>query len=220
MRNFIKKITHPFLRAGLKLYYSKPRKYRYGDSFAWVHPEVFPPRLTLSTRLLLDFISGFDLHDKIFLELGCGSGIISIQATKKGAITTSTDINETALDFLRKSASENKVPITVLYSDLFENLQGRSFDYILINPPYYPKNPKSVREMAWFCGEGFEYFGRLFAQLPGFIKGNQVFMILSEDCDLNTIQAIASKNRICFETVLEKTVFAEKNYIFRLVLNI
>ena len=45
---------------------------------------------------------------------------------------------------------------------------------------------------------------------------NEVYMILSEDCELEKIKAIALKNEIAFELVLEKNGFKEKNYIFRL----
>jgi release factor glutamine methyltransferase len=43
MRNFIKKITHPFFKFGLNLYYSKPREYCYEEICVKVHPNVFPP---------------------------------------------------------------------------------------------------------------------------------------------------------------------------------
>ncbi|MES2747111.1 MAG: methyltransferase [Bacteroidota bacterium] len=217
MRAFIKKITHPFLKFGLNWYYSKPRKYRYETSFVWVHPDIFPPHLTFSTKILLDFMQSKELKNKSFLELGCGSGIISVYAAKNGARVTASDINTTALEFLEKSASENEVEITLLKSDVFEKLQGKSFDCIVINPPYYPNNPTSIKEMAWFCGEHFEYFEKLFDQLPSYITSeNEVFMILSVDCDLEKIKAIASKNKINFHLVKDTMVFAEKNYIFQL----
>lgn len=83
MRSFIKKITHPFLKFGLKLYYFKPRKYCYETICVKVHSDVFPPHLTFSTKILLDFIKPLELKNKTFLELGCGSGIISLLAAKK-----------------------------------------------------------------------------------------------------------------------------------------
>lgn len=199
------------------MYYFKPRKYCYSNIYVDVHPDVFPPHLTFSTKILLDFIQPLDLRGKTFLELGCGSGIISLFASSKQAKVTATDINETALEFLQKNAIKNKLQATVLYSDLFEQLKGQSFDFIIINPPYYPKSPANIKEQAWFCGPNFEYFEKLFAQLPGFLTPtNQTFMILSEDCKLDEIKTIAFRNKIIFECVQEKKVAQEKNYVFKL----
>ena len=217
MRTFIKKITSPFLKFGLNWYYSKPRKYHYDNSFVTVHPDVFPPQLTFSSKILLDFIKGLSIQNKTFLELGCGSGILSIYAAKKGAIVTATDINNVALEYLKKSAIDNNVILTISESNLFEKLENKTFDFILINPPYYPKNPSSINEKAWFCGENFEYFEQLFLQIPSYSNSkNEIYMILSQDCELEKIKAIALKNEIIFELIIEKKGIVEKNYIFKL----
>jgi release factor glutamine methyltransferase len=216
MRNFIKKITHPFLKLGLTLYYFKPRKYCYDKICIKVHPDVFPPHLTLSTKILLDFIKPLDLKDKIFLELGCGSGIISLLASKKGAKVFSSDINQTALDYLDKNAAKNNLLVTTIYSNLFDSIENIAFNYIIINPPYYPKKPKNIKEQAWFCGEDFEYFEKLFSQLPQFLSNKtNCFIILSQDCDLEKIKAISLKNRMDLNIVFETTTFSEKNFIFK-----
>jgi len=217
MRSFIKKITHPFFKIWARWYYRKPRKYAYKGLSVLVHPEVFPPHLTLSTKLLLDYISKIDLTHKTFLELGCGSGIISLFAAKKGAHVTATDINNNAIDYLKTAASKNNLTIEVLYSDLFENLKDRVFDYIFINPPYYPKKPKNVKEQAWFCGEDFEYFKKLFQQLPNYIsKETLVFMILSEDCKIDRIHNMGRQNHLNFNLISEKKSVGEMNFIFRI----
>lgn len=215
MRSFLKKLTHPFLKKGLNWYYSRPRKYRYEDIEVLVHPDVFPPHLTLSTKVLLDFIQPLDFKENTFLELGCGSGIISLYAAKKGAIVTATDINKTALEYLKKAALKNNLSLELTFSDLFGNLQNRQFDHIFINPPYYPKKPKNTKEHAWFCGTDFEYFKKLFGQLPTYIsEGSKVYMILSEDCKIDTIQGIASSKGLFFEQVQQKKVLGEINLIY------
>ncbi len=217
MRSLLKRIASPFLKKASAIYLSRPRKYTYKSISVWVEPTVFPPFITFSTKLLLQFIEPLSLKEKKVLELGCGCGIISILAAKKGAQVTASDINSTALKALEKNAAKNTVLIDVVLSDLFENLNGQSFDFIIINPPYYPRNPVSIAENAWFCGENFEYFEKLFSQLPTFITvQNKIYMILSEDCDLQKIKAIALKNEITFELLLEKKVVAEKNYIYQL----
>ena len=215
MRLFLKKISHPLLKFGLQFYYSKPRKYCYQDICIKIHPDVFPPQMTFSTKILLDFISEMDLNDKTFLELGCGSGIISLLAAKKKSFAIASDINQTALNYLAKNASNNNLNVQIVNSDLFEQIGNHSLDYIIINPPYYPKTPKNIKEQAWFCGENFEYFEKLFIQLPNFLSTEtKCYMILSQDCDLEKIKAIALKNTMTFELVFEKKELVETNYIF------
>lgn len=217
MRTILKKILSPFLQKASSIYLSKPRKYSYKNISVWVEPGVFPPFITISTKLLLEFIEPLDLKGKTFLELGCGCGIVSILANQKGAMVTASDINETALEALKKNAADNHTSFEILNSDLFENLAGKTFNYILINPPYYPKNPNSIAENAWFCGENFEYFEKLFGQLPEFIDtDNQTFMILSEDCALEQISNIAQKNMLQLKCILKKSVFKEVNFIYQI----
>ncbi len=220
MRSTIKKILDPFIKKIHAFWLKKPRRYSYKNTHVTVVPGVFPPFLTFSTKILLDFVDGIPLKGKTFLELGCGCGIISIVAAKKGAWVTASDINETALEMLRKNAGENYVALEIVYSDLFENLTGKAFDYIFINPPYYPREPKNVAENAWYCGENFDYFEKLFPQLAWFINpGNCVYMILSQDCDLRKIESIAAKSRIHFGLALEKKTAGERNFIFRLTVS-
>lgn len=217
MRAFLKRITHPILKFGLNLYYSKPRNFTYDNIKIKVHPDVFPPQLTFSTKILLDYIEPLNLENKRFLELGSGSGIISLLAAKKGAIVTASDINEITLTYLEKNASKNHLKLKIIHSDLLQNLDNQTFDYILINPPYYPKKANTVKEQAWFCGENFEYFENLFSQLTNYLSyENNCLMILSQDCAIEKIKAIALKNTIAFELVLEKKHLVETNYIFKL----
>ncbi|MFZ4672486.1 MAG: methyltransferase [Flavobacterium sp.] len=218
MRHLLKKISHPFLKFGLSLYYSKPRNFTYDDIKIKIHPDVFPPQFTFSTKILLDFIQDLELENKTFLELGCGSGIISLLATKKRAEVTASDINEIALKYLKKNAQKNNLHLQVIYSDLFDKIENKFLDYIVINPPYYSKKPKNIKEQAWFCGENFEYFEKLFRQLPCSLSSKTIcYIIFSQDCDLEKIKAIALKNNMTFELVFKKKELIETNYIFRII---
>lgn len=216
MRTILKKIAHPFLKLGLRLYYWKPRTFCYDNICIKVHPDVFPPHLTLSTNILLAFVKNLDLQNKTFLELGCGSGIISLIAAKKGANVTASDVNQIALDFLETNTSKNKLKLIIIYSDLFDNLENETFDYIIINPPYYSKTPKNIQERAWFCGENFEYFEKLFVQLPNYLTASNCYMILSQDCEIEKIKAIALRNAMTFKLVLEKKELVETNFLFKI----
>lgn len=209
----IKKIIFPIAKLAFDTYHLRQRNYTYEGIEVAISAEVFPPHFTISTKILLNYIKPLDLTDKTFLELGCGSGIISLFAASKGANVTASDINKVAINALKLASAKNEIEVNVVYSDLFDDLTDHTFEYIIINPPYYPKAPKSDKERAWFCGEDFEYFKKLFTQLPTHLAPN-TWMILSEDCEIEHIKQLAAKNGLSFELILQKSVVKEKNYIF------
>ncbi|MFK7748044.1 MAG: methyltransferase [Kordia sp.] len=209
----LKKHIFPIAKFFFDKYIVKDRNYTYEGITVQINEEVFPPKFTISTKILLEYIKPLHITGKNFLELGCGSGIISLFAASKGANVTASDINQVAIDVLKEASITNEISLNVVYSDLFENLSDQHFDYIIINPPYYPKAPQNDKERAWFCGEDFEYFEKLFAQLPQYISPN-TWMILSEDCEIDHIKKLAVKNGLTFELIFEKSVVKEKNYIF------
>jgi release factor glutamine methyltransferase len=82
--------------------------------------------------------------------------------------------------------------VRIIESDLFDKLPQQAVDFVVINPPYYPKNPLNDSERAWYCGAEFEYFEKLFSQLNNHIQSSTiVLMSLSEDCDIQKISKIA-----------------------------
>lgn len=211
------KLFAPLLQSLAKLYFSSPRSYSYKSIRGVVLPDVFYPHFTISTKLFMEFLEQKELKDKRFLELGCGTALISVLAAKKGAKVFATDINPKAIENAQLNAEKNGVEVETIHSDLFASVPKQQFDYIIINPPYYPKNPHSEAEKAWYCGENFEYFEQLFSTLDAYTNNSsQVLMILSEDCELKTIKSIAKKNKIEFVEVLKKKRNQELNFIYRL----
>lgn len=210
-------ILSPLLQRFAKYYFSKPRPFNYKGIKGTVLPDVFYPIFTISTKLLMDFIEPLALEEKSFLELGCGTGMISTLAAKKGAITTATDINPAAIENVKLNAKNNEVVVSAILSDLFVSVPPQIFDFIIINPPYYPQNPKTAAEQAWFCGEDFEYFIKLFKELGGYFNSSsKVFMILSEDCEIEQIKGIAKKKQLNIELVFQTKRQGEWNYIFEI----
>ena len=217
MRKAFIRIIAPVLQRFSKYYFSKPRIYNYKGIKGLVMPHVFYPHFTWSTALLIDFIEQYDLKDKKALELGCGTGILSVFMAQKEAEVLATDINEAALENTKLNAKRNNVKVETLSSDLFLSIPRRAFDYILINPPYYPKDPQNIAENAWYCGVEFEYFKRLFKELNEYITDKtSVFMILSEDCEIEEIKKIAERNQYVLSAVFKARRWGEQNYIFKL----
>jgi len=201
----------------LKWYLSKEREYRYEDLSIVVMPGVFHPGLFHSTTMLLQYIDT-QLLTGSFLEVGGGTGIVSILAARKGVDVVVTDISKKAVDNIHQNATKNSVSITIIQSDLFENMVEKKFDWIVVNPPYYPRKPDKEEDYAWYCGEQHEYFLKFFQGVNRFIKPeSHIIMVLSEVCDLSTIYKIASGYGFTFVKIAEKSVWVDgKNYVFQI----
>lgn len=198
-------------------YLSKTRIYRYKDLRLKIAPEVFHPGFFFSTQLLVQYISGLALQKKRLLELGCGSGLIAMIAAKKGAAVTATDINPVAIAFLKKNCLYNKLELEIYQSDLFDHIPGKQFDIIAINPPYYKKDPVTLQDHAWFCGEQGQYFSRLFETTGRHIHaGTTILMVLFEGCDMKMIKGFAAANNFVLNCVLSKQNMLEKNCIYKI----
>ncbi|MEQ8424447.1 MAG: methyltransferase [Cyclobacteriaceae bacterium] len=215
MGTLAQSLTAP-IRSFIRWYLKKPRSFTYNEIKAIVLPGVFHPGFFHSTKILLDYLSGLELKDQTFLEIGSGTGVISVCAALRKAKVTAIDISPAAVENTFLNQINNKVEFTVLKSDLFEKLDSAQFDWVVINPPYYPSKAQSDADYAWYCGEGHEYFHKLFSQLRQFIHAqSQVLIVLSEVCDLDTIFSIGRINSFEFDKILEKKVWVDgHNYLF------
>ena len=216
-RQLFRRIVQPFLWLGYRWYLSKPRWYSHAGLRIRILPSVFHPGLLISTKVLLKFVLQQDLKNKRVLELGAGSGMIALASVRAGAIVTATDINPKAIASMKESSQKNGLPLTLIESDLFQNIPLQAFDFIFINPPYYPKQPNNHQEYAFFCGADFEYFRQLFSQLPSFLEeGTVVYLILNDDCAIETIRHLALEKSIAMPLLFQTKKIGEVQYIFGL----
>jgi release factor glutamine methyltransferase len=217
-RKYLNPVVHRLLLPIARWYLSKSRKDRYQGLTLQVPPGVFHPGLFLSTRLMLKHLERYDLQGKNVLEIGAGSGMIAIWCNRiKGGRVTATDISPAAIAAINSNAAANAATLTILQSDLWAELPPFRYDYIVVNPPYYPKNPSNDAEKAFFCGEGHTYFERFFEGLHAYrLPDSKVLMVLSEDCDLSKITQIASRHHWEMEMVHPARKMGEWSFIFSL----
>lgn len=217
MRRIIKGIVNRTWKPLVKNYLEKPRVFTYKKISVDVPPGVFHPGFFFSTKLMISFLEKIELSGKNVLEMGSGSGLISIYMAKRNASVTACDIAPAAETATRRNAERNQVRITSVQSDLFASVPPQKFDTIVVNPPYYKKNPASAEEMAWYCGENLGYFHRFFQQAKTFMhSGSNILMVLSDECDIEGISEIANEKRLSFIQVFEKKTAWETGFIFNI----
>ena len=79
------------------------------------------------------------------LEIGTGSGLVSMYASLLTDDVTATDINFNALELAEKNFRLNNInTIKLEFGDLFEPVKDRKFDVILFNTPYLPTDSDDI----------------------------------------------------------------------------
>lgn len=200
-----------------------------------IYPTVFNPREFISSEIFAGFVNQLDLKNKNILDMGCGSGIVSIFAAFKGASCTAVDINPMAIKSTLENAALNGFmdKITAIESDLFESIipaltpfssirgvRGEElFDIIFFNPPYYKGKPKNNFERAFKAGENLEVVNHFAQQVKNFLPANgAIYMIISSDTDIDLIKNIFETNQLRFEITAKIKKLFETFYIVKSVL--
>ena len=214
-KSILKSLAFRVLYPASEKYLSKERTYTYKGITVTVFPGVFHPGFFYSTKLLLNYFQDLDLRKKYILELGAGTGLISIFTANKGGYVTASDISMTAFYNIEKNVKMTNANVEVVHSDLFDDIPHRRYDYIIINPPYYKKTPSSEKEFAWFGGDDFQYFRKLFSQLgSNFYENTNVIMVISDEADLEMIKSIAGEFNFVMNEIFHKKTWGENHYIF------
>ncbi len=146
------------------------------------------------TFLLISVIEKLDLNGKTALEIGTGSGIISLFLAKTAKHVTAIDINPEAICCAKENAARNKIKnVEFRKSDLFENVKEilrnkesskasnvgeRKFDIIVFNPPYLPDEPLTS-DIALDGGpDGRKTIERFLKDAPKFLNTHGRILLL------------------------------------------
>ncbi len=195
---------------------SHPRTSRYRGLRIAVPIGVFPPRLFFSTTLVCRTVSRMPLSGRTFLDVGSGSGVVSLIAARAGAQVTAIDISSAACAATQGNATRNGLAVEVIESDLFDNLAGR-FDVVSITPPFFRHDPSTELDHAFHAGADFEYFRRLFDGLDAHINPwSECLLSLAEGCDVD-IGRIAAEAGYELQLHSRRMVFLQWTYVFHIV---
>ena len=98
------------------------------------------PETELLVEKALERVSRTAMDAPRILDLGTGAGGVAIALAKEvpNASVVATDISEAAAQAAASNAKRFEVDqrVEVLVGDLLEPVQGRTFDMVLMNPPY------------------------------------------------------------------------------------
>lgn len=175
---------------------------------------VFPPKFFLSTKLLCRTLASMDLRGRTLLEVGSGSGAVSLVAAQGGAVVTAVDLSDRACYATRRNAAVNGLTVDVRESDLFTAVEG-TFDLVVVNPPYFRHDPTTQFDHAFHAGAEFQYFHGLFAGLGDHLhQGSTVLIALTEGCD-GEIASIAARHGFTLSPFRHSQELLQYAYVLR-----
>lgn len=178
---------------------------------------VFHPSFYLTSRFFGAYLAGQDFSGKRGLDVGCGSGLLSLVGASRGARMVALDINPQAVKATVENARANRLDkkIVPVQSDLFAHLSPmhRNFDFILCNPPFYKGKATDVADHAWRGGEEYEFIRRLAAESGAYLRPEGIILlVLSTNADVDRIVGYFRREGYNISTV------AQKRYLFESLL--
>ena len=154
---------------------------------------------------------------KRVLELGCGSGLVSLCASRKADTVLGIDINPLAIECARANAEKNKVMnCKFMESNLFSNVRGL-FDVILFNAPYLPRADRfddGIEALAWCGGKtGRETVSYSIKECADFLAPEgTVALVISSITGLEQVLALLKENSFSPSIAAREKIAFEELY--------
>jgi len=177
-------------------------------------PNVYDPA---EDTILLAKNLDVRINDRV-LEIGVGSGYVSLVASQKAESIFGIDINPHAVRLAKINAKQNNVTnVEYIVGDLFTAIRGK-FSLIIMNPPYLPQSIDDKHgpiDYSWNGGkDGRHLTERFIKDVDRYLINNgriQIIQSMLSGYD-KTINALCRKG---FEVEIqdEQSFFFEKIYL-------
>ncbi len=182
-----------------------------------VLPGVFNPKLLRTGEVLARTLDARVIPEgSTVLDMGTGSGIGAVFAAQWAGRVVAVDVNPAAVRCARINALLNGVEdrVEVVEGDLFAPVEGRRFDLVLFNPPYYRGTPRGELDRAWRSADVVERFA---AELPGhLLPGGCALVVLSSDGERDAFLRSFRSEGFDVGTVAERDFGNEVVTVYRL----
>jgi len=155
--------------------------------------------------------------NKTVIDVGCGSGIQSLNALMQGASkVVALDLNEKAIEATKKNCKKENFgeEIQTLKSNLFENYSGEKADVIIFNPPYIVTD--EIKYIDLDGGKnGRETLNRFLEQFPKHLKkGGMCYFIQTDINGYRQTEKTLRKNGFRFNIIAKKKGFFEELAVY------
>lgn len=151
----------------------------------------------------------------LVLDIGTGSGIQALEATRKADRVIAVDIDNEVIEHCKNTIKNRKIEFH--HSDLFSFFKNRKirFDTIIFNPPYLPEDVK-LKDITLDGGKkGYEILERFFSHANNYLnKNGKILIVFSSLTKKAKVDEIIQRNHFKAKLLEKKHIFFEDLYVY------
>ncbi|BDC19303.1 HemK2/MTQ2 family protein methyltransferase [Acidianus sp. HS-5] len=169
-----------------------------------LNEEVYEP--AEDTELLLSILK--IKKGENIIEVGSGTGILSIISAKMGGKVYSVDINPFATLSTLCSSKLNSVDINVINCDMLTCFRNKIFDVGIFNPPYLPF--EEYDDWVKYSWSGGKSGSDVLIRFLNTITARRLYILYSSLSDEDKIMEVLGKRKMKINRKMEKTFGFER----------
>lgn len=189
-----------------------------------VNKHVLIPRFETETLVekTIEYIKKLKLENGSLIDLGTGSGCISIVLKKELETLniTGLDISNKALKLARKNAKNNKADINFIKENIFKFKPVNKYDILISNPPYITEddeispNIKYEPKKAIFTNEGLKYYRHIMSTCSNYLNKKNLIAFEIGDKQGKDLKKLAKDFFPKAKIKLERDLSGRDRYLF------
>lgn len=189
-----------------------------------VNKHVLIPRFETETLVekTIEYIKKLKLENGSLIDLGTGSGCISIVLKKELETLniTGLDISNKALKFARKNAKNNKADINFIKENIFKFKPVNKYDILISNPPYITEddeispNIKYEPKKAIFTNDGLKYYRHIMSTCSNYLNKKNLIAFEIGDKQGKDLKKLAKDFFPKAKIKLERDLSGRDRYLF------
>lgn len=189
-----------------------------------VNKNVLIPRFETETLVekTIEYIKKLKLENGSLIDLGTGSGCISIVLKKELETLniTGLDISNKALKLARKNAKNNKADINFIKENIFKFKPVNKYDILISNPPYITEddeispNIKYEPKKAIFTNDGLKYYRHIMSTCSNYLNKKNLIAFEIGDKQGKDLKKLAKDFFPKAKIKLERDLSGRDRYLF------
>ena len=160
-------------------------------------------------------------RDDVFLDVGCGAGLLTLSAARIARRVVAIDISLKAVRNTLGNLKRNRLEhlCSVMQSDLLGSIPPAAlFSVIAFNPPYLPYDGTTTQMDHAFVGgvKGTEITERFIQQAVRHLqRGGSVFVVSSSLANVKDLKNVMANCDLHVEIVESSSIFFEKIQVLK-----